>query len=116
MKLANVEFHDDGGCLVASASGEIDISNAAAMHDAIIAAIPDQATAIVLDLTDVTYLGSAGLRLVFRLYERAGSRGLTLRLVVPERSPVSDTFRLVGIDQHVPTATTLDAAVRLDCD
>jgi anti-anti-sigma factor len=116
MKLARIEFHDDGGCLVASASGEIDISNAAAMYDAIVAAIPDQATAIVLDLTDVTYLGSAGLRLVFQLYERSGSRGLTLRLVVPEHSPASETLRLVGVGDYVPTSATLEAAVRLDCD
>jgi anti-sigma B factor antagonist len=54
------ERRGDDGRTVLTATGEIDMSNAAAFRDALSQAATGQAE-FVVDLTEVTYLDSAGL-------------------------------------------------------
>ena len=56
--------HDPSGCRVLGAAGEIDMSNAAAFAAALDDACRD-GDRLVLDLTGVEYLDSAGLAVLF---------------------------------------------------
>ena len=53
------------GAVVLAAAGEIDMSNAAVFAEALTAAREDAAGSVVVDLTGVGYLDSAGLAALF---------------------------------------------------
>ncbi|HET8987532.1 MAG TPA: STAS domain-containing protein [Humibacillus sp.] len=99
-ELARLETRRVGETQLASISGEIDLSNARSLLDAIAAAVPDDAALVVLDLTATTYLDSAGIAAIFRLAERLRVRRQDLRLVVPPDSPIRAVLRLTHLD-HV---------------
>ncbi|MGZ4230345.1 MAG: STAS domain-containing protein [Solirubrobacteraceae bacterium] len=98
--------------LVASTvTGEVDLSNATQICDAIGEATPNTALGVVLDLSHVDYLDSAGIYLIYRLRENLRARGQKLMLAIPADSPVQDSLRLAGITQHLPIAPSVDEAL-----
>ncbi len=110
MRLADLrtEFHD--GLLFAYLNGEVDISNADNLRDAIATATPNDALGVVLDLSAVDYLDSAGIHLVFRLRDSLRTRAQGLRLVIPETSLVNETLRLAGIERGKEIVDSAEAA------
>ncbi|HEX4106481.1 MAG TPA: STAS domain-containing protein [Solirubrobacteraceae bacterium] len=111
MRVAEVQFSNRGQTVVATLSGEIDLSNAERIGAAIGVGTPNEAHILVVDLTTVDYLDSAGIRLLYQLRERLRVRGQVLRLVVPPASPSSDALRLAGVAGQVETIETLEAAL-----
>ena len=99
--LAQVEAGTVDGTRVVRVSGEIDLSNAAEVRDAIGAAVPDAATVVVVDLSGTTYLDSAGIAMIFRLAERLRYSRQELRLVVPPDAPIRVVIRLTRMDQVI---------------
>ena len=66
---------------------------------------------LLLNLSGVDYLDSAGIQMLFRLREELRIRGQVLRLVIPGSSPANDALRLAGVARHVDTADTVDGAL-----
>lgn len=99
--LAQVAADTIDGTPVVRVSGEIDLSNAAEVRDAIGAAVPDAATVVVVDLSGTTYLDSAGIAMIFRLAERLRYSRQELRLVVPPDAPIRVVIRLTRMDQVI---------------
>ena len=112
MKLGDVTFADHDGLRVALLTGEVDLSNADSIGDAIVESTTNQALGVILDLTELHYLDSAGIHLIYKLRERLRSRGQSLALVVPAGSPSNDALRLAGVTLHVPVSQTLPAALQ----
>jgi anti-anti-sigma factor len=81
---------------VARVSGEIDMSNVHAIEDRIGGSVSNKAFAVVVDLTDVTYLDSAGIRLLYQLDARVQSRQQRLIIVVPLDSQINRTLEASG--------------------
>lgn len=111
MKLADVQFSDHERVVVARLTGEIDLSNADSIEGAIAEATPNHALAVILDVSALDYLDSAGIHLLYKLREKLRARGQTLRLVIPADSPANDALRLAGISRNIDTAETLQAAM-----
>ena len=101
MRLADLHFNSRDGYVVAVVVGEIDMSNAEALARALTDETPNDAQGLVLDLSGIDYLDSAGIHLLYRLRESVRARGLTLAIVVPRESPVFDALRLAGIERHL---------------
>jgi anti-sigma B factor antagonist len=101
-ELARVDTEVHGEAYVVSAHGEIDISNAGQLLAAIEAAMPNGAHELVLDLTGVSYLDSAGVSLVLRLARRLQGRRQEMSLVAPEGSPVRAVLEVAGVPKVVP--------------
>lgn len=101
-KLASIEAEQRGATLLLRISGEIDVSNARELSAAIEAAVPNGILRIVMDLTDITYLDSAGVKLLMQLADRLRARRRELRLVVPEHAPIRAVLELTGLSQLVP--------------
>ena len=51
----------------------------------------------MLDLSETDYLDSSGVRLIFELAERLGSRGQKLELVVPDDSVIKRVLVLTEV-------------------
>ena len=109
--LADVHFDISAHVVVATLTGEVDLSNAMLICDAIGDATPNTALAVVLDLGPVDYLDSAGIHLVYRLRENLRARGQKLLLAIPADSPVQDSLRLAGVTQHLPIAPSAAEAL-----
>lgn len=112
MKLGDVQFSQHEGILVAELSGEIDLSNARRIGEAIVETTSNQERGLVIDLSALHYLDSAGIHLLFRLWEQLRARGQTLALVIPERSASNDALRLAGVTLHVDTFESREDALR----
>lgn len=65
---------------------------------------------MVLDLSQLSYLDSAGIQLIYTLRENLSVRGQTLQLVIPSSSAAHDALRLAGVLHQVPTAETVEDA------
>jgi anti-sigma B factor antagonist len=110
MRLADLHFSTRDGYVVAAVVGEIDMSNAGELARALADKTPNDAQGLVLDLSRIDYLDSAGIHLLYRLRESVSARGLRLAIVVPKESPVFDALRLAGIERHLDMLDTVDAA------
>ncbi len=108
-ELASVELVSRNAVRVVRVRGEVDLSNALEVGDAIGAVIANDAT-IVVDLSGTEYVDSAGIAMLFRLDERLKHMRQELRLVVPQESPIRVALRLSGLDQVVPL---VDSAERI---
>ena len=111
MKLADVQFSDRERVVIARLTGEIDLSNADSIGHAIAEATPNHALALILDVSALDYLDSAGIHLVYMLREKLRARGQTMRLVIPAHSPANDALRLAGVSRNIDTADSVEAAL-----
>ena len=96
--------------------GEIDSSNAAEFRLALSERLPSASSALVLDLSQVTYLDSSGIHLLFELGRRLAARRQALRLVVPERSPMRRVLELCAVESVAPMHSQVDEALRAFAD
>jgi anti-anti-sigma factor len=78
-------------------SGEIDLANIDIVGAELLGAISNQLVDVVVDLSDLTYLDSAGLRVLFELGARLETLQIGFRLVVPPHSTVRRAIDLSGI-------------------
>ncbi len=106
-----LDIRNEDGVVVAQLRGEIDLSNAKMIAGEIGSSVPNDATGVVLDLTDVTYLDSSGVHLVFDLNERLHGRQQRLALSLPEGSRIGRVLQLVNVEAVIPIKTNVDAAV-----
>lgn len=100
--LARIEARRTGPALVVHVTGEVDLSNAQELTDAVARDVPDDVTVVVLDLTGTTYVDSATIATLFRLSSRLRERRQELRLVVPRESPIRAVLELTRLGHVVP--------------
>jgi len=90
----------------------VDISNDKEVLSAIEMAVPHSAVRLIVDLTNTTYLDSAGLALFIRLAERLQARRQQMLIVSPRGSPVRTVLEITGLPSVVPLEARLEDAVR----
>jgi anti-sigma B factor antagonist len=112
MSLADVQISHAPGALVARLIGEVDMSNAEDLGATVIGATPSDARGVVLDLSAVEYLDSAGIYVIHGMRASLLARGQSLVLVIPADSPVHDALRLSGAERPGELVEALDAALR----
>jgi anti-anti-sigma factor len=95
---ANVVVHTEGSAVRIGISGEIDLENAETVEDQLAAAIPNETTAVVLELGELHYLDSAGLRVLFALAARLEVLQILLRVHVPPGAPSRRALQLSGFE------------------
>lgn len=112
MSLADLQLTSHEGVLIARLTGEIDSSNAGELRAAIADATPNAALGVLLNLSDVEYIDSAGIHMLYRLGESLRNRGQALRVVIPPGSPASDALRLAGVTRHVDVVEAVDEGLQ----
>jgi anti-anti-sigma factor len=87
----------EGDVTVLRVSGEVDLVNAHELAEALAAAAGDSG-AMVVDLRDVPFMDSTGLRSIIQLRERFQLEGRpALRVRIDESGPVARLLDLVGM-------------------
>lgn len=112
-ELAQVRSHDIPSGSVVTVVGEVDLSNAKAVFDRVMALVRPEATLVVLDLSPTDYLDSSGIALIFRLAERLRVGRQELRLVVPTAAAIRAVLDITAVDHVVPVHASLAEAVPL---
>jgi len=97
----------DDARLVVRVSGEIDLSNARDVMDAIGGAVPSEASLVIVDLSETLYLDSAGIAMIFRLAQRLSYLRQELRLVVPKHAAIRAVLELTSVPQVIPVQDAL---------
>ena len=111
MTVARIRDEMHGDVPVVSVEGEIDVSNIGHLGERLRRALSNRGTALIVDLTETTYLDSAGLNLLFQLARELAERQQQLHLVVVPTSPIARVIGIVGLDSAVPTHATADDAL-----
>jgi anti-sigma B factor antagonist len=111
MALAALNVETVGAIVVAQLEGEIDMSNASELGDALRRETTNHAHGLVLDLTDVTYVDSAAIQVIYELRESFQTRGQEIRLVVGPASPIAEALRVADVPSAVDVYETRDAAL-----
>ena len=110
--LPNITIAADDRIVIASLTGEIDLSNATEITDALLGGVPNEAFGLVIDLSEVSYLDSAGVRMLAELDHRLGWRAQALRIVAPETSRSRRVLAIAGLERVLSMDTSVDAARR----
>jgi anti-sigma B factor antagonist len=103
-----VTFAKLGDAELVSLTGEIDLTNAGEIGKAIVGRI-NEAGKVLIDLTTVSFLDSAGVRLLDALVGDLHDHGKPTRLVVGETGAARMTLQLCAFREDV-LATDLDRA------
>jgi anti-sigma B factor antagonist/stage II sporulation protein AA (anti-sigma F factor antagonist) len=110
-----VQLVESGSFLVARLDGEIDASNAREIQAALIDALPNSAYGLVMDLSEVYFIDSTGVRFLFDLATRLDRRQQEVRLVVAKGSNVHRTLSLVQMGAAVRMFEDVEDATSEDC-
>ena len=94
--IADVRFSTTGQVPVAHVFGEVDLSNARLIRRAIELGSTNQEPGLIVDLSEVRFLDSSGIHMLFDLARRCAERQQSFAVVVPPESPVRRSLDLSG--------------------
>ena len=92
--------------------GELDLTSAPRLQSELESSTVDAAEILVLDLDDVHFIDSAGLRVILAAHERTLERGRRLALT-PGSPQVQRLLSIAGVDGRLQTIASTDAALEL---
>lgn len=96
------------GVRVLCGTGELDAVTAPPLL-ATVGALVEGAGGVVLDLREVSFLDSSGVRLVDRLARECARRGARLRVVAPHGVPARRVLEIVGLVEGLVADTEAEA-------
>lgn len=98
---------------VAHVEGDLDLVSLPQVERELRALATDPASKplVAVDVTDVTYLNSAAIRLLYDLSEELRAHRRQLRLVMSPEAPLRTLFRRLRFDTVIPVHETLDEAI-----
>jgi anti-sigma B factor antagonist len=99
-----------GRTAVVAAPGEVDLTTAEGLKDTLLSALNAGALSLVVDLTETTFLDSAGVTAVVRASRRAATSEATMRLAVTAPA-VLRVLNLVGVDRLLEVHPSVAGAV-----
>jgi anti-anti-sigma factor len=108
---ATVHTDDQEHSPVVVASGEIDMATAPMLERELMAAIEAGDGAVVLDLCDVSFFDSSGLRAAIVAHRELADRGRRLSLACLPEGHVWRTFSLAGLDGLLNLHPSREAAL-----
>ena len=100
-----------GATVVVTIDGEIDASNARDLGERLRGSLTNQSHDLVIDLTETTYIDSAGVNLLFALDLELTARRQRLLLVIRPGSSLARVAAITGLDRTVTTHPTRDEAL-----
>lgn len=97
MTNAHVRAHTHDATVDIVINGEVDLANCDEVQREIFAAISNHLVSVRVDLSGMTYVDSAGLRILFALVERLRLLQTECTLIAPVGSPIRRVVELSGL-------------------
>jgi anti-anti-sigma factor len=92
--------------LVLQVAGEIDLATVARLRERLHEHVPGVHQMVILDFTEVSFLGACGISLLVEIADQAHAAGIALRLVAPGRA-VRRALAVTGVDKLLPPNATM---------
>lgn len=105
------EVHPDRDRVAVRPVGEIDLATAPAVQASLQELSAAGFAELVLDLRDVTFIDSSGIRLLLEWTRRAEEAGIRFGYV-PGPDPVRQALQITGVDGFVRVAEPIEDGVR----
>ncbi len=105
-----VHTEREGGALIARAVGRIDGANAREFENALQATLGKHDSALILDMQSLSYISSAGLRVILmaaKVLQRRGGKFVVCSL----SDSINEVFEISGFNRVIPTHATRSEAV-----
>jgi len=106
-----IKVEQRGSLFVARPQGDIDAANAGQVRDELAGIADGHVTVLIVDLSEVAYLDSAGIEMLYRFSERLRQRRGSLQLVVPRDSNLIRLLDIVGLPSVTPVHATVQEAL-----
>jgi anti-sigma B factor antagonist len=97
-------------CVIVEVRGEVDYCSAPALNQRLSAVLAVRAPAVVLDLSRLTFLDCAALRVLLAVQRRAAAHGTTFALAAP-RPTVARALKITGLDRQFAVFPTVAKAI-----
>jgi anti-anti-sigma factor len=98
----DIEQRTDGSTLVLAITGELDMNTADLLAQAVDQRLEQRPSALTLDLGELAFMDSSGLRLLIELYDRSRQESWQLTLVTPRDENATMVLRATGADAALP--------------
>ena len=112
--MAEVGFEREDETVVAILTGEVDMSNAATVRLQIAESVTPDDDALLVDLTELSFIDSAGLHSLIELGTVLDERRQKLLLCVPHGSTIERAIEIIGLPRavsiHSDRAEAMEAA------
>ncbi|MFI5510535.1 STAS domain-containing protein [Mycobacterium sp. NPDC051804] len=95
---------------IVAATGELDMLTAPQLRDAVQSALSQKPTGLIVDLSSVDFLGSAGMQVLMEAHNQTGGTE-TRFAVVADGSATSRPLKITGIADLIDLFSSLDDAV-----
>ena len=105
------EIRNQAGVTILNLDGEIDVSHAPRLRKTLTQLIEDNCQRLLIDLTEVVYLDSAGLSVLIAAHRKAQNTGASLGLVGPQQ-PIRQVFNITGVDKVILIFATLEEGLK----
>lgn len=103
-----LRFTKNGKALIAHPSGEIDLANAGDMREELLAAIDEDTWHLLLDLSDVTYMDSSGVRVLFDVSRVLATKRRQLGIVLIDGSPLEKLFKVTHVNEAALVCSSVE--------
>jgi anti-anti-sigma factor len=110
--LSKGEILRDGHWLVSTWRGDIDMANAATLEQAALDSLENADSGLIIDLSDVSYLDSAGIRSLLNLRRLLAHRQLKMFVVLPEQSVLAKALDVGGVSSVLTIHRSLEEALQ----
>ena len=95
-----LDVRDDDGRVAFTPRGELDLATAPEVEEKVLAAVRTGDTQVVIDLRQLTFMDSTGVRTIVAAHKAAEESGAELRVIRPSAdNPVSRVIEISGIDE-----------------
>jgi anti-sigma B factor antagonist len=105
----------EGGIRLLEVNGELDLSTAAQLERPLEEAVDSAKAAVLIDLTDCTFIDSTGLALIVRAWQRvdasAGNGGEGGLVLCCQNEQVRRVLEVTGLEHSLRVFETRDEAV-----
>jgi anti-anti-sigma factor len=98
---------------VARVAEEVDLANAARLRQELLALATDEVDGLIVDVTDVPYMDSAGIKALFDVARDFRRRKQSMVVTVPVGSPVRRLLKITNFLEVAPICDDVETAVEL---
>ena len=105
-----IDIERDGGTVIAKITGRLDGANAQEFQGDLTDSIEEGDRAVILDFENLSYISSAGLRVIL-ITAKALKRQDAELAVCSLSDPIREVFEISGFDQIIPVRDTQAAAI-----
>jgi len=106
----DIKTERNNGTLIAKAEGRIDGVNARDFEEAMKAAISTDDSTVVIDLEGLSYISSAGLRVILLIAKTLRNRNAEL-VLCSLSAPIREVFEISGFDKIIPVHASREQAL-----